>query len=80
MVDIHDELCLAVSAPEDQPVGVGVRAGLLVRGLLAVGTDIPSVPYDQFSRFHSRLQVLPVLSSFITLYSKIVRARTRGYI
>ena len=56
MFDIHDKFCLAVSTPENQPLGVGLLAGLLVRGLLAVGTDVPSVPYDKFTTTHVRLQ------------------------
>ena len=42
--DIHDVLCLAAPAPEDQALGLGLRVGLLVGGLLAVGTDVSSVP------------------------------------
>ena len=45
MVDIHDKLCLAVPAPEDQVFRAGLRVGLLVRELLAVRTDIASVLY-----------------------------------
>ena len=56
MFDIHDKFRLAVSTPEDQPLGIGLLAGFLVRGLLAVGTDIPSVPYDKFTTTHVRLQ------------------------
>ena len=56
MVNIHDELCLAVPAPENQLIGVRRLAGLLVGGLLAVGTDVPSVPYDQFTTSYIRLQ------------------------
>ena len=44
-VDIHDVLCLAAPAPENQPTGFGLRVCFLVGRLLAVGTDIPSVPY-----------------------------------
>ena len=56
MVDIHDKLCLAASAPEDQVLRVGTRTGLLVRELLAVRTDISSVLYDQFTIFANGLQ------------------------
>ena len=45
MVDIHDKLCLATSAPEDQVFRIGLRVGLLVRKLFAVRTDIASVLY-----------------------------------
>ena len=44
-VDIHDVLCLAAPAPENQPTGFGFGVRFLVGRLLAVGTDIPSVPY-----------------------------------
>ena len=44
-VDIHDVLCLAASAPEDQSGCIGFRVSLLVCELLAVGTDISSILY-----------------------------------
>ena len=82
MVDIHDELCLAVPAPEDQVfrLGTGLFTGLLVRDLLAVGTDIAPVLYDQFSMFRLDCNTPSLFSSLIPLYSKIVRARTRAFI
>ena len=43
--DIHDVLCLAAPAPEDQTLSLCFRVRLLVCGLLAVGTDVTSVPY-----------------------------------
>ena len=56
MVDIHDKLCLAAPAPEDQVFRVGLRVGLLVRELLAVRTDITSVLYAQFNMSIGSLQ------------------------
>lgn len=58
MVDIHKELGLTVSAPENQRLGTGLFAGLLVRDLLADRTHIPSVLYDQFITHEMCLQYL----------------------
>lgn len=56
MFDIHEIFCLAITAPENQAAGAGLRAGLLVRDAVAVGADIPSLLYGQFNTFIARLQ------------------------
>ena len=46
----------------------------------AYRTDDPSILCDQFSMFRLGLQADSSFSSFIQLYSKIVRARARAFL